>query len=265
MTNILDDIIKLKRKEVARKKETRPLATLKALASTSQEKRSLIASIKQQHSQKKPHIIAECKKKSPSKGLLCDPYDPVDIACSYQRGGASAISVLTDFPFFGGDIEHLRSVQNAVSVPVLRKDFIVDEYQIWESKAYGADAILLIAGVLDPVSIQYFTEISRDLEMDSLVESHSVEDLSGALQTDAILLGLNNRNLISFDVDVEGTATRFYQQIENNKDRLFVCESGIKTKDDIERMSKYGYSSFLIGETLVKHHDKEQAVRNLIT
>lgn len=210
-------------------------------------------------------IIAECKHKSPSRGILRDPYDPVALAKAYEAGGAAAISVLTDEVYFGGCLTDLKQVAEAVEIPVLRKDFIVDEYQIFEARAYGADSFLLLAGVLDQVQLQYFVEIGRELGMEPLIESHSLDELHLALSTDGVILGINNRDLNNFSVSLDTAKALVNVARGDLQPRLLVCESGIRNINDIREMGAIGFSAFLIGESLVTSQDPRHTLSALLS
>jgi indole-3-glycerol phosphate synthase len=212
-----------------------------------------------------PRIIAECKQKSPSRGIMCDPYDPVQIAKSYELNGAAAISVLTDEQYFGGHLSHLINVTGAVNIPVLRKDFIVDEYQVYEARAAGADTFLLLAGLLDTAQLQYLIEVGRELGMEPLIESHDSQELAMAMATDGLIIGINNRNLKTFSVTLENAKALADQARVTDHPRILVCESGIRTAKDIEIMTAVGYNAFLIGEALVSTPDPGQSLSALIS
>ncbi|MGR3317884.1 MAG: indole-3-glycerol phosphate synthase TrpC [Candidatus Anammoxibacter sp.] len=194
-------------------------------------------------------IIAEIKQASPSKGVLRNNFDPEDIARSYKKHHAAAISVLTIRYGFNGDIEYLVKVKEATDIPVLRKDFIFEEYQIYESRAFDADAILLIASILDEQQLSEYLDLTKELGMDALTEVHSLEDLEKAINCNAEIIGINNRNLKTFDVDINTTLSLIK---EVPKGRIIVSESGIKTRDDIELLENNGVNAFLIGTALMK-------------
>ena len=202
---------------------------------------------------KKPGVslIAECKKASPSKGLIVPKYDAVQIAKSYQRAGASAISVLTDTRHFQGTLEDLRGVREAVNIPVLRKDFMFEPYQIYEARAAGADAILLIAAVLGDTEVTSLLALTHKLGMNALVEVHTEKELERmlSLETRPRIIGVNNRNLQTFKVDFDNTA-RLRRMIPD--DVVVVGESGLKTEDDVRLMKEIGVDAILVGESLVK-------------
>jgi indole-3-glycerol phosphate synthase len=194
-------------------------------------------------------IIAEVKKASPSKGIICADFNPTAIALSYQKNGAQAISVLTDVDFFQGSLLYLLQVREAVDLPVIRKDFIIDELQIREASLYGADAILLIAAILDTQQLHDYQALAYELGLDVLVEVHNEKELDMALESNSRLIGINNRNLKDFSVDIE-TTFRLKRRIP--QDIPVVSESGLKTKDDIKRLQDNGVAAALIGETLMR-------------
>jgi indole-3-glycerol phosphate synthase len=191
-------------------------------------------------------------------------YDPVALAKAYERGGAAAISVLTDEKFFGGKLSDLAAVSRAVGLPVLRKDFIIDEYQIVEARAAGADTFLLLSGVLSPAEIEAFLTVGRRLGMEPLVESHTEAELDSALSTSARILGINNRNLKTFSIDLETSRGLVARAMRRAPKPLMVCESGIKSRTDIERMQGVGYNVFLIGEALATHQSPETGLQHLL-
>ena len=199
-----------------------------------------------------PRIIAECKRRSPSRGVLRRDYDPVAIATAYEKAGAAAISVLTEPTFFDGALEHLQAVRNAVDLPVLRKDFIVSEYQLLEARAAGADAVLLIVAALESRSLTALHARASTLGLDVLVEVHDVGELSAAIDAGAHIVGVNNRNLRTLEVDVsasERLAARMPREV------VSVSESGLKTAADLIRLRQLGYRAFLIGERLMTEAD----------
>lgn len=259
--NILEKIVADKRMELQETMRKKSLSSLKALVEENSSPFDFFESLKKSS----PFaIIAECKKMSPSKGVIEENYDPLSRALSYERGGAAAVSVLTDEKYFGGRAEHLREVCDHVNIPVLRKDFIVDEYQIWEARYLGASSFLLIAGVLDTAQLQYFIEIGRDLGMEALVESYSEEDLELALGTDAKVLGVNNRNLTNMEVDFSHILN-LKERIESSRDEcVLVCESGVASLSDIELMGSKGIKAFLIGEFLMRQGDPEATLKQIL-
>jgi indole-3-glycerol phosphate synthase len=207
------------------------------------------------------NVIAECKRRSPSRGVLRADYDAAAIARAYVRGGAVAVSVLTEPTFFDGSLAHLGCVCEAVEVPVLRKDFIVTEYQLFEARAAGADAVLLIAAALAPGTLQELMRRAAALEMDALVEVHDARELAVAIDAGAQIVGVNNRNLHTLQVDV-GVSDALAKALPAGV--LAVSESGLKTAADVQRLRAAGYNAFLIGERFMQEDDPEQAVRRLL-
>ena len=207
------------------------------------------------------NVIAECKRRSPSKGVLCEDYDPVTIARQYETGGAVAISVLTEPTFFDGALAHLTAVRAAVSLPLLRKDFIVDEYQLFEARAAGADAILLIVAALAQDDLMTLQARARDLGLAALVEVHDEDELSRAIDAGARIIGVNNRNLRTLAVDVDASS-RLVARIP--RDVIAVSESGLQSRADLERLSAAGYRAFLIGERFMTDRAPATAIAQLI-
>ena len=210
---------------------------------------------------KGPRIIAECKRRSPSRGLLRADYDPVAIALGYEKAGAAAISVLTEPTFFDGALDHLQAVRNAVGIPVLRKDFVVSEYQLLEARAARADAVLLIVAALDPRALKTLHARALALGLDVLVEVHSADELTVAIDAGAQIVGVNNRNLRTLEIDVaasETLAARMPRGI------VTVSESGLKAAADLVRLRQLGYDAFLIGERFMTAGDPGQALRELL-
>ena len=261
MSDILQEIVANKRREVETAKQTQPLSALKAFAEAAEPPRDFLGELVTGAAVR---VIAECKQRSPSRGVICENYDPVALAASYARAGAKAVSVLTDQSYFGGQLEHLQNVHSAVSLPVMRKDFIIDEYQIYEARRYDADSFLLLSGVLDQAQLQYFIEIGRELEMEPLVESHSREDLETALSTDAKILGVNNRDLSTMKVSLAHSIDLVSEYSEQLRQRVLVCESGIKTPEDVSQAKASGFHAFLVGTALASAPDPEKALRELI-
>jgi indole-3-glycerol phosphate synthase len=207
------------------------------------------------------NVIAECKRRSPSRGVLRADYEPAAIARSYAEAGAAAVSVLTEPTFFDGALEHLTAVRAAVAVPVLRKDFIVSEYQVLEAKAAGADAVLLIVAALSPAQLRSLADCAAEWGMDALVEVHNAEELSAALDSGAQVIGVNNRNLRTLEVDVKASEDLIAVMPRNV---VAVSESGLRTPDDLARLRQLGYRAFLIGERLMAVADPGQALRELL-
>ena len=205
-------------------------------------------------------IIAEVKKASPSKGVIAEDFDYLAIAKEYESAGASAISVLTEPYFFMGSDDYLKEIAENVSIPVLRKDFIIDEYMIWEAKALGASAILLIVSILDIVQLKKFLDLAHDLGLSAIVETHDGDEIMRALTVGAEIIGVNNRNLNDFTVDIENSIS--LRRCVSG-DVIFISESGIKTKEDVARLKENNVDAVLIGETLMKSDDKKAMISEL--
>jgi indole-3-glycerol phosphate synthase len=207
------------------------------------------------------NIIAEIKRRSPSKGIIREVFDPVRIAESYQSGGAVALSVLCEEDFFDGSLDHLEAVSGVVDLPLLRKDFIIDEYQIYESAARSADAVLLITAILDDPLLGRLLGLARELNLDALVEVHSSDEMKRAVRAGANIIGVNNRNLTTFEVDLN---TSFELAEMAPRDAILVSESSLSQGSDIRRLKQAGFSGFLIGEHLMRADDPGRALRELI-
>jgi len=205
-------------------------------------------------------FICEVKKASPSKGLIAEDFPYLDIAREYEKGGAAAISVLTEPDFFRGNNLYLSEIKNAVEIPLLRKDFIIDEYQLYEAKVIGADAALLICAILDRETIRRYIEICDNMGLDALVEAHDVWEVEAALSAGAKIIGVNNRDLKTFEVDIK-TCLALRPLVPEKV--IFVAESGIRTAEDIEILRRSGVNAALIGETLMKSHDRVAALRQM--
>ena len=255
---ILDTIITHKLKELQREKEQVPLTTLKSqlanLPSTKDFKRSLVnpGSI---------NLIAEVKKKSPSKGIIREDFDPVKIAKIYAENGAAAISVLTDECFFAGKLDYLSAIRETVDVPLLRKDFTIDPYYIYQARVAGADAILLIVAALTKEQLHEFMDIASSISLASLVEVHTEAELDIALDVGAEIIGINNRDLRTFHTDLE-TTFKLRESIPAGK--VVVSESGIYTRDDVQKLQSAGINAILVGESLMRSPDIGKKVRELI-
>lgn len=261
MTTILDEILARKKADLEHAKQRRAQSELEEQAAAMPPPRDFTAALRAPG----PRIIAECKRRSPSKGLMVDPYDPVALARAYAAGGCAAVSVLTDEPYFGGRLDHLIEVKKAVSVPVMRKDFVIDEYQVFEARANGADSFLLLSGVLDRETLERLLEVGRSLGMEPLVESHTDEQLETALATDARVLGINNRNLTDFSVDLSHARSLAEKIRSRDPARVLVCESGIHGPDDVAQMRVAGFQVFLVGEAVATAADPKAAVKDLIS
>lgn len=255
---ILSRIIEEKRREVEKNQGNVSLSDMKKQA----EELYIKSSFKRNIS-RKGHIslIAELKRSSPSQGIIRQDFDPVRIALTYHAAGASALSILTDERFFDGRLEYIKMVKERVTLPILRKDFIIDEYQVYESAVAGADAILLIAHILTQEELNKYFGIARDLGMDVLVEVHNEEEIEKALTSPASIIGINNRDLTNFDVDVTVTQ-RLIRMIPENK--IIVSESGIESYEDVMFLKSLGVNSVLIGETFMRADNIGEKVRNLI-
>ena len=258
MPTILDQIVAAKREEVARAKAETPEAALRKQLADALPVRDFLAAL----SAGPPvRLIAEVKKASPSKGVIRDDFDPVAIARIYQQHGATCLSVLTDRPYFQGSLEYLRQVRAAVDLPVLRKDFIIDPYQVIEARAAGVDAVLLIAECLDDDLLERLYHAILDLEMTPLVELYEPANLARVLRIGARLVGVNNRDLRTFQTDLEHTL-RLRRQIP--PERIVVGESGIRSRQDVERLEAAGVQAMLVGETLMASQDIGAAVDELL-
>jgi indole-3-glycerol phosphate synthase len=255
---ILDKIYQYKLFEVAENKKRIPLEVLKENIKRDQETRSFGAALK---SHANICIIAEIKKASPSLGVIREDFQPIEIARIYEASGAAAISVLTDEKFFQGSLLYITDIKKLVKLPILRKDFIIDAYQIYEAGAAGADAILLIAALLSKDEIQHFLELAKGLNMDCLVEVHSEPELENVLQTDAHIIGINNRDLATFSIDIE-TTLRLRPMIPD--DKITVSESGIRSRTDIVKLLENGVNAVLIGETFMKSNDISTKMHELL-
>jgi len=267
MTSILDTIVARKRIEVEKAKATTPIELLKERVAESDRPRNFFAAVVSEGARRQTRVIAEVKQRSPSAGAISNDFDPVRIARSYHEAGAAAISCLTDEVDFGGHLGHIHQIRDAVPLPVLRKDFIVDEYQIWESRAAGADAILLIAEVLEEGQILDMMILARELNMTSLVEAHDADRLLkirhyiGFPHAGYSLLGINNRNLKTMETDLANT----FRLLEFVTDRrVVVCESGISCAADLVRLRQRGVNIVLVGEHLLRQPDPGEALRELI-
>jgi indole-3-glycerol phosphate synthase len=260
MSDILQRIIEVKRDEVSASRRRRSLASLREEAEGRRDVRPFEAALRARLAQGRPAVIAEVKKASPSKGVLREHFVPAEIAESYAEHGAACLSVLTDERFFQGAAAYLEAARAACPLPALRKDFIVDEYQLHEARAIGADAILLIAACLDDAQMRDLEACALALGMAVLVEVHDAGELDRALRLTSRLVGINNRNLRTFDVDI-GTTLALAPRIPG--DRLPVAESGIVSPDDVQRLRSGGVHAFLVGEAFMRAEDPGQALATL--
>lgn len=260
MSDILDKIVAVKHQEVAAAKERKPLEMVRADAESRVLTRDFVGALRAKIAAGLPAVIAEVKKASPSKGVLRAEFIPADIAQSYAEHGAACLSVLTDVQFFQGNVDYLKQARASCQLPVLRKDFMVDAYQIYESRAMGADAVLLIASCLDDAQMADFESIARSLDMAVLVEVHDQAELERALRLQTPLMGINNRNLKTFEVSLDTTlALRALVPA----DRILVTESGIQTRDDVLRLGAAGVSAFLVGEAFMRAPEPGEALSAL--
>ena len=250
--DILQKILARKAEEVAERRARLSLDTLRRRIASLAPPRPFRERLEQTLAQGQAAVIAEVKRASPSKGLLRDPFDPAEIARSYAAAGATALSVLTDHDFFQGHEDYLREARAACALPVLRKDFLIDPYQVYEARWIGADAILLIVAALDDAALRELARRATDLQLDVLVEVHDAAELERALQIDARLIGINNRNLRTFATRLE-TTLDLLPRIP--ADRTVVTESGIHTPADVARMREQGVHAFLIGEAFMRAPD----------
>ncbi len=254
---MLNRIIAQKREEVGQRKKSIPLSSLKESIAQRQTPLDFALALGGDHIR----LIAEVKRASPSKGLLCPDYNPVELAKTYARGGAAAISVLTEANYFEGSIDHLSAVREEFRLPLLRKDFLFDPYQVYESRAYGADALLLIVAILSQEQLEELLWLSHSLGLSCLVEVHSEGEIESALLSGAQIIGINNRNLNTFTVSID-TTRRLRPLIP--QERIVVSESGISSRSDVEKLRGWGVNAVLVGETLVTASDVLTKVRELI-
>lgn len=260
MSDILQQILRRKGEEIRDRSSMISLARVKAVAADADAPRGFGEAIERALQQKRPAVIAEVKKASPSKGVIREHFDPAAIARSYEAGGASCLSVLTDVDFFQGSDAYLQQARAACALPVLRKDFVIDAYQVYEARALGADCILLIVAALgDPTMIE-LADLAMELGMDVLVEAHDAEELDRALQTSATLIGINNRDLRTFDTSLD---TTLQLKDKVGADRILVTESGIHAREDVQRMRAAGVHAFLVGEAFMRADDPGTALRTL--
>ncbi|HVX04563.1 MAG TPA: indole-3-glycerol phosphate synthase TrpC [Rhodanobacteraceae bacterium] len=255
MNDILKQILARKREEIAERKARVSIAELRARNSAAPPARGFAAALHQRTEARQAAVIAEIKKASPSKGLIRSDFDPAAIARSYENGGAACLSVLTDVDFFQGSDAYLQEARDACSLPVLRKDFTIDVYQVHEARAIGADAILLIAAALDNAALVNLHALAIECQLDVLVEVHNPVDLQRALMLTnppRTLIGVNNRDLRTFETSLETTLSL---KAAVPGERLLVTESGIATRDDVERMRAAGVAAFLVGETFMRAPD----------
>jgi indole-3-glycerol phosphate synthase len=254
---MLDRIITQKREEVEQRKKSMPLSYLKERIALQGATLDLARALEDTHTR----LIAEVKRASPSRGILCPDFDPVELAKKYVQGGAAAISVLTEANYFEGSIDHLTAIRKEINLPLLRKDFIFDPYQVYESRSYGADALLLIVAILSQEQLEELLSLSHNLSLSCLVEVHSEGEVERALRSQAKIIGINNRDLATFTIDIN-TTRRLLPLIPQG--RIVVSESGIRSQKDVAKLKGWGVNAVLVGEALVTADDVVTKVRELI-
>ena len=248
MENYLDKIVETKAEVIKVQKTLFTIEDIKNQIEEASTTRGFISAIERKNQSNEISVIAEIKKASPSKGVIRDQFNPIEIAKQYEQGGATCLSILTDEEYFQGSLDYLKEIRASVDLPLLRKDFIIDDYQIYQSKVYGADCILLIVSALSDSQLKEFKDIAESLGLDVLVEIHNEEELQRIIPLNFPLIGINNRNLSTFEVNLE-TTKRLSTDL---KDKLIVSESGIKTKDDIDQILSYKVLNFLVGESFMR-------------
>ncbi|HID81903.1 MAG TPA: indole-3-glycerol phosphate synthase TrpC [Thiotrichales bacterium] len=258
--DILIKILRRKREEIAERSKNKPIDILIEQVKTADPVRGFIASMEKKINAGELAVIAEIKKASPSKGLLRENFNPSEIAKSYAQAGAACLSVLTDKDFFQGSEEYLQQARTACDLPVIRKDFIIDPYQVYEARAINADCILLIVAALDDAKLLALTNLAHELKMDVLMEVHDADELERALKLPVKLIGINNRNLRTFETSLD-TTLNLLGKIPD--DRLLVTESGIHTSEDVQRMRDANVNAFLVGEAFMRADDPGEAFRQL--
>lgn len=260
MSDILEKILAVKREEITVLKKLRSESDLLAEANARKDVRGFANALRERINAKKNAVIAEVKKASPSKGIICENFNPAEIATSYAAHGATCLSVLTDKQFFQGSPDYLRQARAACALPVLRKDFMIDPFQVINSRAMGADCILLIVSALSDTQLKELEEASFSLGMDVLIEVHDRAELERALNLKSPLIGINNRNLRTFEVNLQNTI-----ELINDvpADRMLITESGIHTRDDVIRMNNHQVYGFLVGEAFMREDNPGEALERL--
>lgn len=258
--DILVEILNRKRQEIAERSADVPLEALKIQCGSADKVRGFIRSIENKINNKQAAVIAEIKKASPSKGLLREHFDPAEIARSYASHGAACLSVLTDRDYFQGHEEYLKQARAACQLPVIRKDFIIDPYQVYEARAINADCILLIVAALDDEDLHLLLELAHELDMDVLMEVHDEQEMARALKTSARLIGINNRNLRTFDTSLNTTLSMLDMVSE---DHILVTESGIHTIEDVQLMRDNKVNCFLVGEAFMRAENPGEKLAEL--
>lgn len=257
---ILGEILAAKAAEVESRARAVPLAELRARVKELPRARGFVSALEKKIAGGEAAVIAEMKRKSPSRGVLREHFDPAEIARDYEANGAACLSVLTDAKFFGGDGEHLRMARGACALPALRKDFVIDAYQVYEARMLGADAVLLIAAALGEPALHALTELAHALGMDALVEVHDESELTRACNAPGKLIGINNRNLRTFETRLEVTLN-LLDAIPPGK--IVVTESGLHTRDDVLRMRARGVHAFLVGEAFMRAESPGEKLRGM--
>ena len=259
MTNYLDKILSTKALEVEQQKSFLNLDDIKLRIDDASPTKGFINAIQERNKKGLVSVIAEIKKASPSKGIIREDFSPTEIAKQYETNGATCLSILTDEKYFQGSLDYLKQVRAQVEIPLLRKDFIIDEYQIYQSKLYGADCILLIVSALTDNQLIEYKSIAEELSLDVLVEVHNQQELERILTMNFSLIGINNRNLSTFEVSLETTRDLSSQSGE----ATLVSESGIRNKKDIEEILSYGVLNFLVGESFMRAEDPGNELKKL--
>ena len=260
MNNLLNDICNRKKKEIEALKLKCSLKSLQKLIGNKQN-RELKKILEKSQKNEKNNIIAEIKQSSPSAGEIIKDYYPEDIAVKYEKAGAGAISILTEKNFFKGSIDHLSIIETKTNIPILRKDFIIDPYQIYESKVYKADSILLIMSILEDNEIKEYIKIANDIGLDCIIEAHTLDEINRALKIDYPIIGINNRNLDNLSVNINNTLDMINKI---PKSFTVIGESGIKSNENIKKYNDYGVYNFLIGETILKSSNYDSMIKKLL-
>ena len=259
MASYLNKILSTKVEVVKKQKSLLNLDEIKSRLEDILPAKGFISSIRERNNKGLISVIAEIKKASPSKGIIREDFSPKEIAKQYESNGATCLSILTDEEFFQGSLDYLKSIRDEVNIPLLRKDFIVDEYQIYQSKLYGADCILLIVSALSDSQLLEYKNIAEELGLDILVEIHNQVELERIIPMEFSLIGINNRNLSTFEVNLEVTK----ELSSGMKDKLVVTESGIRTKEDIDEIISYEVLNFLVGESFMRASDPGKELKKL--